>query len=99
VGSCAAGLAALPQQPWRLVIIDLRLPDGDGLDLVRAARALPDPPPVLVASVLGSRATRQSAMAAGATAFLTKPFTTESFTRTVRDLLDAPAGEHARAEA
>jgi two-component system NtrC family response regulator len=99
VGSRGAGLAALATQPWRLVIIDLRLPDGDGLDVVRAARGLPDAPPVLVASVLGSRATRESATAAGATAFLNKPFTTESFNRIVRELLHAAAVERARADA
>ena len=37
--SRAAGLAALAGEPPHLVISDLRLPDGDGLDVVRAALA------------------------------------------------------------
>jgi two-component system, OmpR family, alkaline phosphatase synthesis response regulator PhoP len=88
VGSCRAGLAALgAEPPPSLVIADLRLPDGDGLDVVRAARALPTPPPVLVATVLGSRASRQTALAAGASAFLAKPFATETFSSLVKELL------------
>jgi CheY-like chemotaxis protein len=62
------------------------LPDGDGLDVVRAARALPDPPPVLVATVVASRASRQAAFAAGATGFMTKPFEAATFNRLVHEL-------------
>ena len=87
VGSREAGLRAVEALPVRLVIADLLLPDGDGLDVVRAARALPAPPPVLVATVLASRASRRAALAAGATAFLAKPFATEAFTRLVGELL------------
>jgi DNA-binding response OmpR family regulator len=87
VGSRRAGLAAIGAEPPSLVIADLRLPDGDGLDVVRAARALPTPPPVLVATVLGSRASRQNALAAGASAFLAKPFATETFSSLVKELL------------
>jgi DNA-binding response OmpR family regulator len=38
-GSREAGLAALKDEPPRLLIADLRLPDGDGLDVVRTTRA------------------------------------------------------------
>jgi DNA-binding response OmpR family regulator len=89
VGSRTAGLRAMESQPFRLVIADLRLPDGDGLDLVRAARALPAPVPVIVATVLGSRESRQAAMAAGASAFIAKPFSNESFRSLVRQVLEA----------
>ena len=88
-GTCRAGLAIIEAEPLDLVIADLRLPDGDGLDVVRAARALPTPPPVLVATVLASRTARQAALAAGASAFLAKPFATEVFSRLVRELLGA----------
>jgi two-component system, OmpR family, alkaline phosphatase synthesis response regulator PhoP len=86
-GSQVEGLKAIEAAPPALVIADLRLPDGDGLDIVRAARALPSPPPVLVATVLASRASRHAALAAGATAFLPKPFATEAFNRLVGELL------------
>ena len=85
--TCRAGLTLIQAEPFALVIADLRLPDGDGLDVVRAARALSTPPPVLVATVLASRKTRQEALDAGAAAFLVKPFGTEAFSRLVDDLL------------
>jgi DNA-binding response OmpR family regulator len=86
-GTCRAGLAVIQAEPLGLVVADLRLPDGDGLDVVRAARALPRPLPVLVASGLASRTARQAALAAGASAFLAKPFGTEAFIRLVDELL------------
>ena len=92
-GTCRAGLAVIQMEPLSLVIADLRLPDGDGLEVVRAARALSTPPPVLVATGLASRTARQAALAAGASAFLAKPFATEVLSRLVSELLggrDAP---------
>jgi DNA-binding response OmpR family regulator len=86
-GTCRGGLAVIQAEPLGLVIADLRLPDGDGLDIVRAARALSTPPPVLVATGLASRTARQAALAAGASAFLAKPFATEVFSRLVSELL------------
>jgi two-component system response regulator PrrA len=74
VTSRAAGLAALAGELPHLVISDLRLPDGDGLDVVRAARAARDPVPVIVITGYPSDETRRAAFAAGATTFLAKPF-------------------------
>jgi DNA-binding response OmpR family regulator len=74
VTSRAAGLAVVTSERLHLVISDLRLPDGDGLDVVRAARAVPDPPPVIVVTGYPSDETRRAATAAGATAFFAKPF-------------------------
>ena len=53
-----AGLAALREEAPHLLIADLRLPDGDGLDVVRAARALPTPTPVIVVSGFASNDSR-----------------------------------------
>jgi two-component system response regulator PilR (NtrC family) len=86
--SRAAGLAAIEAGTPDLLIADLVLSDGDGLDVVRAARALPRPPPVIVVSGFTSGASRQAAMLAGATAVLSKPFSTEAFTTLVRSLLE-----------
>lgn len=72
--SRAAGLTAMADGHPHLVISDLRLPDGDGLDLVRAARAASDPPAVIVVTGYPSAEIRQAALRAGAAAFLAKPF-------------------------
>jgi DNA-binding response OmpR family regulator len=52
----------------------LRLPDGDGLDIVRAARRTPTPTPSLVVTGFASDASRAAALAAGAAEYLAEPF-------------------------
>jgi len=54
-------------------LVDLGLPDGDGLDIVREARALPNEVSVLVLTGQGSVRTAVEAMKAGAHDFLLKP--------------------------
>lgn len=90
-GSCRGGQAALVDASPALLISDLRLPDGDGLALVRAARALSPPVPVVVISAYTSEQNRSAVLAAGAIAFLAKPFTTDAFARAVEQALGGAA--------
>ena len=90
-GSRQAALAALEGEPIALIIADLRLPDGDGLDVVRAARARLHPPPVIVVTGFASQQSRREAFAAGATAYLAKPFATSALTSLIREALTHPA--------
>jgi DNA-binding response OmpR family regulator len=92
--SRATGLAALAGEPPHLVISDVRLPDGDGLDVVRAARGLPEPMPVIVVTGYPSHETRRAALAAGATTFLAKPFAAAVLLAAIRSSVDG-AGEGA----
>lgn len=92
VGSRQAGLWAMCAEPFALVITDLRLPDGDGLDVVRAARATPRPTPVIVFTAFVSERSRRAALEAGAAAYLVKPFSVGAFTALVRKVLDAAVG-------
>jgi len=82
-GSRHDGLAVIEREPLALVISDLRLPDGDGLDVIRAARRAATPIPAIVVTGFGAAASRQAALAAGAFAYLAKPFTTAAFTAVV----------------
>jgi DNA-binding response OmpR family regulator len=70
----AAGLLAVEREAPQLVISDLRLPDGDGLDIVRAARSRVPPAVAIVVSGLSDAPARRAALAAGAADFLPKPF-------------------------
>jgi DNA-binding response OmpR family regulator len=88
VTSRAAGLAALAGEPPHLVISDLRLPDGDGLDVVRAAHAARDPLPVIVVTGYSSDETRRAALAAGATTFVAKPFAAAVLLAAIRSSVD-----------
>ena len=92
VTSRAAGLAALDGEPPHLVISDLRLPDGDGLDVVRAAHGGRDPLPVIVVTGYPSAENRRAALAAGATMFVAKPFAAAMLLAAIRSSLNEPAG-------
>lgn len=91
-GSRAEGLRLVQQAaPPQLVISDLRLSDGDGLDIIRAARALDPPAPVIVVTAFASRTARDAARDSGASAFLAKPFAASGLLRLVHDELERPA--------
>jgi len=88
VGTRGAALAALAAAgPPALAIVDRHLPDGDGLDVVRAARA--GGSRVIVISAQTSTANRDRTLAAGAAGFLGKPFSAREFL----DLVRAVAGD------
>jgi two-component system repressor protein LuxO len=86
--SCVEGLEAIESAAPALIIADLRLPDGDGLDLVRAARARDPQVPVIVVTAFASRSARDAALASGASAFLAKPFPASALLRLVHDELE-----------
>jgi two-component system response regulator RegA len=79
---CAAAIAAARAESPELAVVDLRLADGDGLDVVRALRAIDPPTNVVVLTGYGSIATALEAVRLGATHYLTKPADAD-------DLLDA----------
>jgi two-component system KDP operon response regulator KdpE len=58
-----------------MVILDLGLPDGDGITVVRSLRQWTEMP-ILVLSVRGHEADKVAALDAGADDYLTKPFST-----------------------
>lgn len=75
----AAGLEVLAGRTSHLVVCDVRLPDGDGLEVVRAAKRLSPPVPAIVMTAQASVAGRRLALASGADAYLMKPFSVEAF--------------------
>jgi DNA-binding response OmpR family regulator len=77
-------------RPPTLVILELRLPDGVGLDLCREVKAARPGLPVLVLTSWAWFAAREEAMAAGADAFLMKPFDVDELAAMVRRLLPRP---------
>ena len=89
-GSRGEGLRLVVADPPRLVISDLKLPDGDGLEIVRAARALAPPVPVIVVTAFASAASRDAALASGASTILVKPFAASELLRLVHAELSRP---------
>jgi DNA-binding response OmpR family regulator len=81
------GLVIVQREPLGLLITDLRLADGDGLELVRAVRSLPVATPAIVVTGFASEASRTAALAAGAAAYLPKPFSASAFVSLVESTL------------
>jgi response regulator of citrate/malate metabolism len=57
-----------------LVLMDVYLPDGDGIDVVQALVAEPDPPGIIVISAASDVATVRRSVQLGAVHYLVKPF-------------------------
>jgi len=73
-GTAAAGLASFRETAPQAVIIDLALPDRDGIDLMTELLALSPATPIIVITANGSTSLAVEAMRAGAHDFLVKPF-------------------------
>ncbi len=92
--SVADGLNAFGRQPADLVILDLGLPDRDGLEFIRELRALADTP-ILVLSARGLEEDKVVALDAGADDYLVKPFGVPELLARARALLRRARGEPA----
>ena len=88
--SLATALWTLERDRPDLVIADLRLPEGDGFQLVRAARATSRPPPIIIVTGVPSEDRRRAAMTAGAVGFLAKPFKSSTLQQLVQSALAYP---------
>ncbi|MCA8974493.1 MAG: response regulator transcription factor [Planctomycetes bacterium] len=72
--SRAAATGALAEQRFHMVLLDLRLPDGDGLDVLRSLRRAGDKTPVIVLTARGEVDQRVLGLQAGADDYVIKPF-------------------------
>src|SRR5262245_13074890 len=80
-------LALFQRRRPDLILTDLRMTGMGGLALLRMVRAHVPPTPVVVVTAYASDATAQEALAAGASAFLPKPFTGAQLLDAVRSVL------------
>ncbi len=81
-------LARLAREPrFELVLTDLKLPSGSGLDVLAAARGLRPAPAVVVLTGYGTVRSAVEAMQLGAADFLEKPVELEQLFALVRTLL------------
>ena len=78
-------IEAATRQP-ELIILDLGLPDRDGIDVIRDLRAW-TPIPILILSARGEEAQKVAALDAGADDYLTKPFGVPELLARLRALL------------
>jgi DNA-binding response OmpR family regulator len=93
VGTCAEAQEAVALHAYALVLLDRRLPDGDGAALVRRLRARRPGLPVILVSALDAVADRVLGLDAGADDYLTKPFDAAELLARIRAALRRPGGE------
>ena len=81
-----AGLERLSREPFDAAVLDLMLPDMDGLDVCRALRAR-SPLPVLMLTARGDAADRIVGLEMGADDYLPKPFEPRELLARLRAIL------------
>jgi two-component system response regulator FixJ len=85
---CASDcLEQLGSQKCDLLITDLRMPEMDGIELLRRARLIAPWVPVLIITGYGDIPTAVGAIKAGAADFIEKPLDKKSFVQKVKSLL------------
>jgi two-component system, OmpR family, response regulator MprA len=82
----AAGLAALERAEPAVVVLDVRLPDVDGLSVCRQARRAGHAMPILILTALDRVGDRVLGLDAGADDYLAKPFAIEELLARLRAL-------------
>lgn len=90
-GSGLEAIERLAIEPVDLMVLDLNMPDMHGMeviDFVRKHQAYRDIP-IVVLTTKGEESSRNQALAAGATRYLTKPFDPRQLADVVGSLLKA----------
>jgi two-component system, NtrC family, response regulator PilR len=100
-GSVATARQLLQSGRYDLCLTDMRLPDGEGLELVRYIGAQCPDLPVAVITAFGSTENAVAALKAGAFDYVTKPLSLDQLRALVKSALSLPqkavgprAGEH-----
>ncbi len=91
-GSAQQCLQALPSRRCDLLITDLRMPDVDGLELIRQVKVISPLLPTIVVTGYGDVKTAVEAMKLGAIEFVEKPLSRRSLQSAVRSVLARVSG-------
>jgi two-component system response regulator QseB len=92
VRNAEAGRQALDTEPFELLLLDLGLPGGDGLTLLKALRGGGSGLAVLVITARDAVADRVAGLDAGADDYLVKPFDLDELAARIRALLRRKSG-------
>jgi DNA-binding response OmpR family regulator len=88
----AAARAALTGVPYDLILLDLGMPEGDGVELIASLRRSKVATPVLIITARDGIGDRVRGLDAGADDYLVKPFATAELAARCRALLRRPGG-------
>jgi two-component system, NtrC family, response regulator PilR len=81
--------SVLARGPVGMVITDVRLPDGDGIEILRHVKAASPETPVIVMTAYGTTETAVAALKLGAHDYLIKPFDIDELKIVVRSAFEA----------
>ena len=81
---------AASEMGFDLILLDLRLPDGDGLDLLRGARARGFAAPVIVLTARDELEDKITGLDSGANDYVTKPFVFDELLARIRAVCRKP---------
>jgi two-component system response regulator PilR (NtrC family) len=98
VGTVAEARERLKEERYDLCLTDMRLPDGEGLELVRHIAGLAVDLPVAVITAHGSAQNAVAALKAGAFDYVSKPVGLEQLRALVRSALSLPAAAPAKGQ-
>jgi two-component system OmpR family response regulator len=87
-GTVAEALQLAKELSFSLCILDVRLPDGTGIDLCRQLRRLQPGVPVVYYSAYADDAGRREALSACGDAYLTKPVSAIELEQTIARLIN-----------
>jgi DNA-binding NtrC family response regulator len=94
--SGAEAIIKLQSAPFDVVITDMNMPEGTGLDVLRAAKAVSSDTEVIIVTAYGTIDTAVEAMRLGAYDFVTKPFRLADIERKVARILRGRGAEETR---
>jgi two-component system chemotaxis response regulator CheY len=91
-GSGLQAIETLAVQPVQAIVLDLNMPDMHGLDVLKFLRSHQHyrDLPVMILTTRGDESSRDGALRAGASAYMTKPFSPTALLSSMRDLLQQP---------
>ena len=95
VRTCHEARDALADNPYDVIVLDLGLPDGDGLELLREWRSLGFNEPVVILSARDAVQDRIKGLNLGADDYLAKPFSFEELLARIRSLVRRHGGKKA----
>jgi DNA-binding NarL/FixJ family response regulator len=92
--TCAEGARLIATEQPDVAVIDYRLPDGDGIELLRSARLISPQTQVVMVTGHADLEVMARAARAGASAFLSKESTVGEVLAAIRGVHGGPATEH-----
>ncbi|GEL41869.1 DNA-binding response regulator [Methylorubrum extorquens] len=95
VATCADADAALAASGFGAVVLDLMLPDGSGLDVLRGLRERGDRTPVVLLTARDAVADRIAGLDGGADDYLGKPFDLDELSARIRAVVRRASGRAA----